>query len=185
MSDVDGSAGTLHISAVRSRARSFTPANDFRCDATYCPTATARIKTDSAIQRTAQNIAGIPVAFAMFSASVGTVAAKGDDRKNTVFRSSRAFKTHCTASKLTRKVATFADAKRATANKPTDNRPPANNVNGTPLTEPHVPLIKGLMTPKIVVSASTTTDEPSNTTRAAIERRIRTSSVAPKLITPT
>src|SRR4029077_18502091 len=128
---------------------------------------TARIKTDSAIQSTAQNIAGIPVAFAMFSASVGTVVAKGEDRKNTVFRSSRAFRTHCTASKLTRKVATFAEAKRATASKPTDSRPPASNVKGRPPSEPHVPLIRGLMTPKIVVSASTTIDEPNNTTRAA------------------
>src|ERR1041385_7558102 len=108
----------LHASAGRSRARSLTPANDFRWEATYCLTATARIKTESAIQSTAQNIAGIPVALAIFSASVGTVVAKGEDRKNTVFRSSRAFKTHCTASKLTRKLATFAGAKRATANKP-------------------------------------------------------------------
>src|SRR2546423_13317842 len=99
MSDVEGSAGMLHASAVRSRARSLTPANDFRCDATYCLSATATIKTDSAIQRTAQNIAGIPVAFAMFSASVGTVAANGEDRKKNVFRSSSAFKTHCTASR--------------------------------------------------------------------------------------
>src|SRR2546421_2060080 len=143
MSDVEGSAGTLHISAVRSRARSLPPANDFRCDATYCLTATARIKTDSAIQSAAQNIAGIPVAFAIFSASVGTVAANGDDRKNTVFRSSRAFKTHCTASRLTRKVATFAEANRATANRPTDKRPPASRVNGIPPTDPQVPLING------------------------------------------
>src|SRR5437016_631603 len=145
MSEVEGSAGMLHISAVRSRARSLPPANDFRCDATYCLTATARIKTESAIQRTAQNIAGIPVAFAIFSASVGTVVANGEDRKNTVFRSSKAFSTHCTANKLTRKVATFAEAKRATANKPSDSKPPASNVKGTPLTEPDVPLITGLM----------------------------------------
>src|SRR5881227_2171406 len=145
MSDVEGSAGMLHASAVRSRARSLPPANDFRCDPTYCLTETTRIKTDSAIQSAAQNIAGIPVAFAIFSASVGTVAANGEDRKNTVFRSSRAFKTHCTASKLTRKVATFAEAKRATANKPTDSKPPASNVNGSPLSEPHVPLITGLI----------------------------------------
>src|ERR1043166_8319262 len=185
MSDVDGSAGMLHASAVRSRARSLTPANDFRCDATYCLTATARIKTESAIQSTAQNIAGFPVAFAIFSASVGTVVAKGEDRKNTVFRSSRAFRTHCTASRLTRKVATFADAKRATANKPTDRSPPANKVKGRPPSDPHVPLIRGLITPKIVVSARTTIDEPNNTTRAATDRRISTSSVAPKVMAPT
>src|SRR2546423_14393536 len=173
MSDVEGSAGMLHASAVRSRARSLAPANDFRCDATYCLTETARIKSDNAIQSTAQNIAGIPVAFAIFSASVGTVAAKGEDRKNTVFKSSRAFKTHCTASRLTRKVATFADAKRATANKPTDISPPASKVKGSPPRDPHVPPITGLMTPKMVASTTTTMGEPAITRREATERRIR------------
>src|ERR1051325_1116027 len=124
MSDVEGSAGMLHASAGRSRARSLTPANDFRWEATYCLTATARIKTESAIQRTAQNIAGMPVAWPIFSASVGTVVAKGEDRKNTVFKSSSAFKTHCTASRLTRKLATFADAKRGPPTKAKQTRPP-------------------------------------------------------------
>ena len=38
--------------------------------------------------------AGTPVALAMLVASVGAAGANGDERKKTVFRSSRAFRTH-------------------------------------------------------------------------------------------
>ena len=120
----------------------------------------------------------------MFSASVGTVVANGDEGKNTVFRSSKAFKTHCTARKLTRKVATRAEANRATANNPTDISTPASNVKGRPPSEPQVPATKGLTTPKIAVSANTTTAEPTRTRRAATERRISTRSSAPYVIAP-
>src|SRR6185503_142759 len=101
-----------------SSVRSGTPVNDFCREATYCLIATSRIKTENAIHKPAQKIAGTPVVLAIFTASVGTVAANGDDRKKTVFRSSNAFKTHCTAKRLTTKVATRADAKRATAKSP-------------------------------------------------------------------
>ena len=55
---------------------------------------TARIPIAIVIQVTAQTNAGMPVVFAMFTASVGTVGAKGEDMKKIVFRSSRAFSTH-------------------------------------------------------------------------------------------
>src|SRR2546430_17230760 len=144
----------------------------------YCRTVTARIRTDE-IQTIDQTIAGTPVAFAMFSASVGTVVANGDERKKTVFKSSRAFKTHWTARKLTRKVATRAEANRATAKRPTDISTPASKVKGSPLSEPQVPAMTGLTTPKIVVNANTTAAEPTRTRRAATDRRISTSSSAP------
>ena len=38
------------------------------------------------IQREAQTTAGMPVAAAMFTASVGALGAKGDERKKTVFQ---------------------------------------------------------------------------------------------------
>src|SRR5213079_1070813 len=112
------------------------------------------------IQTVAQIRAGMPVAFAMLSASVGTVAANGDDRKKTVFRSSKAFKTHCTAKRLTTKEATRAEAKRATANRPIDKSTPANRVKGSPLSESQAPANKGFTTPKIIVRASTIPAEP-------------------------
>src|SRR5215510_10868469 len=113
-----------HMPVPFSRPRSGVAAKARWREATYCFKATIRISTDRAIQSVAQMNAGTPVAFAMFRASVGTVAAKGEDRKKTVFRSSSAFKTHCTASRLTTKVATRAEAKRATAKSAADKRTP-------------------------------------------------------------
>src|SRR5262249_26979348 len=168
-----------HISPVPPREKSGTAAKDFCRDAMYCRTATARIRTEVAIQMTAQKRAGIPVALAMFTASVGTVAAKGDERKSTVFKSSKAFRTHWTASKLTRNVATRADANLATANRPADSSTPANSVNGRPLNVAHVPEKIGFTTPNVTVNPSTTAAEPNSTTRAATDLRIRTSSSAP------
>src|SRR6476620_5294755 len=123
------------------------PANDFCREATYCLIATSRIKTENAIHKPAQKIAGTPVVLAMFTASVGTVAAKGDERKKTVFRSSKAFRTHCTARRLTTKVATRADAKRATAKRPAARSTPANKVKGSPLSESQAPANNGFTTP--------------------------------------
>src|ERR1041385_5121757 len=99
--------------------------SDERREPTYWRTATAKIRTEVAIQRTDQNKAGMPVAFAIFRASVGTVVTNGDERKKTVLRSSSAFSTHCTARKLTKKVATRADANRATTNNPAERIRPA------------------------------------------------------------
>ena len=56
--------------------------------------ARASIPSAVMIQREAQTTAGMPVAAAMFTASVGALGAKGDERKKTVFRSRRAFRTH-------------------------------------------------------------------------------------------
>src|SRR5215813_15333497 len=148
-----------------SRFKSGIEANDFWREATYCLSATARIKTDVAIHKVAQISAGTPVALAIFKASVGTVAAKGDDRKKTVFRSSSAFRTHWTANKLTTKVATRAEANRATRNRPADNSTPANRVKGRPLRDSQTPANSGLITPKIIVSDSTSTAEPKSTMR--------------------
>src|SRR5437667_6808916 len=89
-----------------------------------------------AIQTMDQRIAGMPVALAMFKASVGTLGANGDERKKTVFRSSSAFKTHCTARKLTKKVAKRGLAKRASATRPTESSVPAISVNGIPENAP-------------------------------------------------
>src|SRR5580765_6839948 len=178
-SAADGKAGIDQASEFPASDRSGNVVRD-RCRLeTYWRKATARIRTDATIQITDQNSAGIPVALAMFKASVGTVVAKGVDRKKTFFRSSKAFSTHCTARRLTRKVATRAEANRATANRPADKSTPAINVKGRPLNEAHVPANIGLTTPKIVVSASTTTAEPRSTMRAATERRIRTNNNAP------
>src|SRR5947207_10553564 len=127
------------------------------------------------IQTPAQMTAGIPVALRMFSASVGTLGANGDDKNRTFFKSSNAFKTHCTASKLTTKVATRAEANRATANSPAVNKTQANKVKGSPLNESQAPANSGLMTPKIIVNASTTAAEANSTMRAATARRISTS----------
>src|SRR5437870_13607703 len=103
-----------------------------------------RIPNAIAIQTMAQAIAGIPVALYMFTASVGTDGANGDERKKTVFKSSSAFSTHCTASRLTTKVATAGDAKRATATRPIAKATPAKSVKGIPLSELHDPAMIGL-----------------------------------------
>src|SRR4051812_30637121 len=159
------------------------PSEDRR-EPTYWRTATARIKTEVAIQRTDQNSAGIPVAFAIFTASVGTVVTNSDERKKTVLRSSNAFSTHWTARKLTKKVATRADAKRATANNPAEIIRPAASVNGRPPSVPQVPAMIGFTTPKMVVSTNTTPAEPTRTRRAATDRRISSSNSAPYVIAP-
>ena len=85
-----------------------------------------KIPRASPIHITAQKMAGIPVNRDMFTASVIWGAAlKGTDKKNTVLRSKRAFKTHCTARKLTKNEATFRLANRATRKRPTvKNKPP-------------------------------------------------------------
>src|SRR5262249_327499 len=154
-------------------------ANDFWPEATYCLSATARIKTDVAIHKVAQISAGMPVALAIFKASVGTVAAKGDERKKTVFRSSSAFRTNWTTNKLTKKGGTGAEGNRATRNRPADNSTPANRVKGRPLKDNQAPANNGLITPKIIVNDITSTAEPKSTMRAATARRIKTRSSAP------
>src|SRR5437879_13499271 len=88
-----------------------------------------------------QMIAGMPVALAMFTASVGTEGANGDERKKTFFRSSRAFKMHCTARKLTMKVAMRGLPNRAMRNNAPAKAMPAKRVNGIPVSEPHEPEI--------------------------------------------
>src|SRR5438105_1863035 len=133
------------MSAVRSRVKSGEAPNERVRDAAYCLSATSKMKIEMATQTTAQRIAGTPVAFAMFTASVGTLAAKGEDRKKTVFKSSSAFSTHCTASRLTTKVATRALANRATANSPMESSTQATSVKGSPAREPHVPARTSLM----------------------------------------
>ena len=122
--------------------------------------------------------------FAMFTASVGTLAANGDERKNTVFKSSKALRTHCTANRLTTKVAIRGRANRATAHKLIVKAKPANKVNGMPLTELHDPAMSGLTMPKIIVSTRMNAAEASNTILAATARRIKTSSSAPYVIAP-
>ena len=117
--------------------------------------------------------------MAMFTASVGTLGAKGDERKKTVVRSSKAFRTHCTASRLTKNMANFGLVNLATANSPSDNTTPASSVKGTPESVPAVPAINGLINPKISVKAKIRTAEPSSTTRAATARRIRIKSNPP------
>src|SRR5450432_812886 len=136
----------------------------------------------TAIQTTVQKIAGMPVALYMFIASVCTLGAKGAERKKTVLRSSKAFKTHCTARKLTKKLATRGLANLARATRPTVNKAPAIKVKGIPESEVHVMI--GLNRPKISVKANTMAAEPNKTTRAATLRRISTSSTAPKAIDP-
>ena len=68
-----------------------------------------------------QNMEGSPVAIDMLRASVWTEGPKGDERKKTVLRSVSAFRTHWTARKLKKNVATFALAKRAMRTSPTIN----------------------------------------------------------------
>src|SRR6185295_14620438 len=97
------------------------------------------------IHITAQTTAGVPVAFAMFTASVGTAGAKGVDRKKTVFRSSSALSMHWTARKLTKNVATRAVVYFATATRPTDNSVPARIVKGS--ADETTPDIAGLIRP--------------------------------------
>src|SRR5581483_4824336 len=121
-SEAEGRAGIDHMSAVRSSVKSDGPANERLCDEVYCFTATTRINTEITIHSAAQNIAGMPVAFAIFKASVGTVA----------------------------------------ANSPTDSSTPATSVKGSPANDPHVPARIGLITPKITVRPSTTTDEAAS-----------------------
>src|SRR5687767_8985164 len=98
--------------------------------------ARARITSAIAIQMTAHKNAGMPVALAMFTASVGTVGANGEERKKTVFRSKSAFKTHWTARKLTKNVATLALANLARATKPIEREVPARKVKGMPESAP-------------------------------------------------
>src|SRR5437868_5017259 len=95
-----------------------------------------------------QMIAGTPVACDIFTASVGTLGLNGDERKRTVFRSSKAFSTHCTANMLTTNVATRGEAKRATMNNPITSAIPATNVNGILESELH-PAINGLTKPNM------------------------------------
>src|SRR5213594_1992775 len=116
----------------------------------------------------------------MLTASVGTLGPNGDERKKTVFRSSSALSTHCTASKLTTNVATLKLANLATRNSPTDRAIQANNVNGTPLSEFHELEKIGLNKPKIIVSAKMSNDDPARVNRAPTARRIRISKSAPK-----
>src|ERR1700704_6533213 len=111
--------------------------------------------------------AGMPVAAAMFAASVGTAGANGDDRKKTVFKSSRAFSTHCTAKRLNTNVATPALAKRATANNPTASAMPAKKVKEIPDSELQDPATIGVMNPNTVVRISITSAEAASTMRAA------------------
>ena len=112
---------------------------------TYILIDTKRIPNAITIHIVAQNIAGMPVAFAMFMASVGTEGAKGDDKKKTVLRSSSALRIHCTARKLTKNVATRELARRATATSPTESRVPATRVKGIP--DQPIPDITGLNSP--------------------------------------
>ena len=97
-----------------------------------------RITNAITIQVMAQKKAGIPVALAMFAASVEMAGPNGDERKKTVFKSSRAFSTHWTARKLTKKVATLGPANLANAIRPTDRSVPASNVKGIPESAPPV-----------------------------------------------
>jgi hypothetical protein len=97
------------------------------------------------IQVAAQKIAGMPVAFAMFTASVGTDGANGEERKKTVLRSSKAFKIHWTARKLTKNVARRAPAYLAMRIKPTTSDVPASKVKGIP--DHATPENTGLKTP--------------------------------------
>src|ERR1043166_515071 len=168
-----------HIGDPFSSARSGIAANECRREATYCLSATARIRTEMVIQSEAQKRAGTPVAFAMFKASVGTVGANGDERKKTVLQSSKAFKTHCTASRLTTNVAARAEAKRATRKRPTVSKTPASKVNGMPLKATQAPAKIGFITPKIIVSVRTIAADASNTMRAATARRIKISNSDP------
>src|ERR1043165_714506 len=120
----------------------------------------------------------------MFTASVGTVGpmAKGFEREKTVFRSKSAFKTHCTARKLTKKVATFALANLAIKTRPTEMNKPAKSVNGIP---DHALIEKiGLKNPKIIVKAKIRIPQDSRTIRAATAFRINSSNNAPKTIEP-
>src|SRR5258708_25698853 len=94
-----------------------------------------------------QITAGMPVATAILAASLGTLAPKGDDKKKTVFKSSSAFSTHCTASRLTTKVATRALANRATPTTPIARTSPAKKVNRTPVSDPHDPDTIGFISP--------------------------------------
>src|SRR6185295_890824 len=100
--------------------------------ATYNRIANQRIPSARIIQSPAQTIAGSPVAFVMFTVSVGTAGANGDARKKTVFRSNNALSTHCTARKLTKNPATLALANRAMSTSPTERTVPASKVNGMP-----------------------------------------------------
>ena len=106
---------------------------------------TARIPMAIPIQATDQIKAGMPVAFAMFTASVGTVGPKGEDRKKTVFKSSRALSTHWIARKLTRNVATRGRAYFATATSPTLSSVPAKIVKGSE--DVTTPDMAGLISP--------------------------------------
>ncbi len=99
--------------------------------------ARTRIAKAMAIQMMAQRNAGMPVAFAMFTASVGTLVSNGEERKKTVFRSNSAFRTHWTARKHTEKAANLALANLASATRPTDRDVPAIKVKGMPESAPH------------------------------------------------
>src|SRR5215210_3445102 len=97
------------------------------------------------IQIIAQKIEGMPVAFAILTASVGTLAPKGDERKKTVFKSESALRMHCTARKLTKKLAVPALAYLAMTMSPSVSTTPAISVNG--LKYPHIPFDKGFHNP--------------------------------------
>src|SRR5882724_4173928 len=147
--------------------------------------ANQRIPKDNTIQVTAQKNAGMPVALAMFTASVrdaSDAGANGEDRKKTVFRSKSALRMHCTARKLTRNEATLALANLATNTRPIETSVPATSVKGMPERAPHES--RGFSNPKIRVSPKMSKPEPNNTKRAATVLRISTSSNAPKAIEP-
>ena len=124
----------------------------------------------------------MPVAVAMFTASVGTAVANDADKKKTVFKSNSAFNTHCTARKLTKNVATFLLANFAIKINPAEMARPANSVNGIPDQAANEKI--GLMNPKIIVSAKMSTPHASNTTLDLTDCRIATSNNAPKAIDP-
>src|SRR5438552_8153459 len=112
-----------------------------------------------------QRIAGMPVALAMFKASVGTEGANGDERKKTVFRSSSALRMHCTARKLTKNEATLALANLATRTKLIDSSVPATRVKGIPESDDHE--IRGFISPNTIVRPKISKPDPSKTIRAA------------------
>src|ERR1044072_88987 len=106
---------------------------------------TAKIPIAMLIHATDQNNAGIPVALAMLTASVGTGEQDGEEGKKTVFMSGSAFSTHWTARKLTRNVAARGRAYFATATNPTLRNVPARIEKGS--AEEPTPDNAGLINP--------------------------------------
>ena len=77
----EGKAGIDQASEVPASVRSDRPPKDRLRDEMYWRKATARMATDAIIQTTDQNTAGMPVALAMFKASVGTFAVNGVEKR--------------------------------------------------------------------------------------------------------